>query len=184
MKNRFDSFIPLMNEWEYKFIEKFLTKEDTLLEWGSGNSTLYFSGLVKKLISIEHDEDYYNVIKTTIDVNKPDNVELYHVEPTVRNQNIKRYDQLKDYIEFPVKQNFQFSKILIDGRARKECAQFIFDHIDDNVIVFIHDFNHSDVEGYEDSTYFEDILSLYSIIEFERRGRGIVALKKKKNLIK
>ena len=50
--NRFESYRPLMNEWEYKFIEKFLVPSDILLEWGSGNSTLYWSGLVSKVISI------------------------------------------------------------------------------------------------------------------------------------
>ena len=50
--NKFESFRPLMNEWEYKFIEKFLTKDDVLLEWGSGNSTLYWSGIASKVISI------------------------------------------------------------------------------------------------------------------------------------
>ena len=63
MKNKFDSFTPLRFKEEYKFIEKYLNKDDILLEWGSGNGTIYFSGLVKKLISIEHDVDYYNLIQ-------------------------------------------------------------------------------------------------------------------------
>lgn len=176
--NKFNSFRPLMHEHEYKFIEKYLNKDDVLLEYGSGNSTLYFSDFVKKLISLEHDVDYYNSIKKCIDAYSADNVELYHVEPTIRDKKVKRHDQLKDYIEFPVKRGFKFNRILIDGRARKECAIFIYDHISNDDIVFIHDFNSNNVEGYVDEKYHYDILEKYDIIEFDTRGQGIVALKK------
>jgi hypothetical protein len=176
---KFDSFRPLMHEHEYRFVEKYLTKDDIFLEYGSGNSTLYFSDYVKKVISLEHDVDYYNMIKKCIDAYAASNIDLYHVPPTIRDKKIKRYDQLKDYIEFPIKQGFKFNKILIDGRARKECALFIYDHISDNDIIFIHDFNYNTPEGYADPTYHNDILEKYDIHEFEKRDRGIVALKKK-----
>ena len=64
--NKFSSFRPLMHEHEYKFIEKYLNKNDTLLEFGSGNSTVYFSGLVKKVISIEHDIDWIKNIQKIV----------------------------------------------------------------------------------------------------------------------
>lgn len=181
---KFKSFTPLMHEWEYKLIEKYLNPSDIFLEWGAGSSTLYFSDFVSKVISIEHDVDYYNEIKKCIEAFNGQNIELYHVPPTIRDQKIKRYDQLKDYIEYPVKQNLKFNKILIDGRARKECAIFISEYIDENAIVFIHDFNHNKIEGYEDKDYHNDILTKYDILEFERRGQGIVALKKKKSQLK
>lgn len=177
--SRFSSFRPLMHEHEYKFIERYLKREDVLLEYGAGNSTLYFSDFVKKLISLEHDVDYYNQIKKCIDGYGADNVELYHVEPTIKDTKVKRYDQLKDYIEFPVKKEFKFNKILIDGRARKECALFLSDHISDKDIVFIHDFHRNDIEGYIDDNYHNEILAKYDVLEFEKRGEGIVALKKK-----
>ena len=73
--NKFESFRPLMNEWEYKFIEKFLTPDDVLLEWGSGNSTLYWSGIVSKVISIEHDIDWINSLGKIIDAYDAKNIE-------------------------------------------------------------------------------------------------------------
>jgi hypothetical protein len=79
--NKFETFTPLMHEKEYKFLEKFLTPDDILLEWGSGNSTIYYSGIVKKLISIEHDIYYYDQIKKTIDVYDIKNVDLIHIPP-------------------------------------------------------------------------------------------------------
>lgn len=172
--NKFESFTPLMRDFEYKFIEKYLTPEDILLEWGSGNSTIYFSGLVKKLISIEHDVDYYNQIKKTIDVFNIDNIDLIHIPP-IEGRN--RKEQLKNYLEYPIKNNLKFTKVFIDGRGRKYCVEILKGYIDKDVIVFIHDFNHNNVEGYEDPDYFDDILSNYDIIERITDGQGIVALK-------
>jgi hypothetical protein len=172
------SFIPLMHKNEYQFVEKYLNKDDVLFEWGSGNSTIYFSSFVKKVISIEHDIDYYKPIKTTIDVFNFQNIDLYYIPPIEIEST--RVDKLKNYIEFPIKKNLKFTKVLIDGRARKHCAEILTDYIDENVIIFIHDFNYHDVEGYSDENYFSDILSNYDVLEFESSNRGIVALKKKR----
>lgn len=175
---KFSSFVPLMHEWEYKFIEKYLLPSDILLEWGCGNSTLYYSDFVSKVISIEHDVSYFTQVSNCIKAFNAKNIDLHYVPPTIKDQSIKRYDQLKDYIEFPIKQKFNFNRILIDGRARKECAVFISQFLTADDVVFIHDFNHNNVEGYVDTNYFNDILEKYEIIEFEKRGQGIVALKR------
>jgi predicted O-methyltransferase YrrM len=176
-KNKFEFFTPLMHKTEYQFIEKYINETDIFLEWGSGNSTIYFSGLVKKLISIEHDVDYYNQINNTIKSFDIKNIDLYHI-PAIDGEN--RKEQLVNYINFPIKKKLKFTKVLIDGRGRKYCAEILKDYIDENVIVFIHDFNTSNVEGYEDEAYFQEILSNYDIIERIYENKGIVALKKKR----
>ena len=169
-----------MHEIEYKFVERFLDDNDVLLEWGSGNGTIYFSTLVKKLISLEHDIDYYSQVKKTIDVFDIKNIDLYHISGTkVENQKLQRHIAFYDYIHFPIVNNMKFNKVLIDGRARKHCAITIYDYIDEETIVFIHDFNFNNVEGYEDESYFDDILEKYYILDRVTKGRGIVALKKK-----
>lgn len=179
MKNKLEFFTPLMHKNEYRFIEKFLKPEHTFFEWGSGNGTLYFSGLVKKLISLEHDLDYYNEIKTSLDLFEVNNVELIHIKLDPSNRNKSRYEQFKEYVDYPVVNNLEFDICLIDGRARKDCARIIHDYIKPHTLVFVHDFNHNDVEGYEDKAYFEDILSLYDVVDYEKSGRGIIALKRK-----
>lgn len=180
MRVELQSFKPLMYELEYKFIEKYLDKNDVLLEWGSGNGTIYFSNLVKKLITIEHDIDYYNIIKKTIDAYEIKNIDLYHIQGTkVQDQKKERHIAFENYIKFPITNKLKFNKVLIDGRARKYCAIAITDYIDDETIVFIHDFNRNNVEGYEDENYFSDILEKYYIIDQVTKGAGIVALKRK-----
>ena len=173
--NKFESFRPLMNEHEYKFIEKYLSKDDVLLEYGSGNSTLYFSGIVNKVISIEHDIDWINSLNKVIDAYDIKNIELYHVPAHTPDPKPCRYAQFKDYIHYAEKNNFKFNKALIDGRARKYCAKYFYNIIDENTIVFIHDFNRSD---------YQMSLKYYDIVEITTEGQGIVALKKKSEVVK
>lgn len=170
--NKFESFIPLMNEHEYKFIEKYLNGDDVLLEWGSGNSTLYFSGIVKKVITIEHDIDWINTIKSVIDGYNIDNIEMHYIPAHSPTPDPCRYEQFKDYIEYVKKNQFKFTKVLIDGRARKYCAKSIWDYIDEDTIVFIHDFNRPD---------YQKTLKYYDLIEVNYEGQGIAALKRKKD---
>ena len=182
MRNKFYFFTPLMHKNEYEFIEKFLNDDDIILEYGSGAGSIYFSGLVKKYIAIEHDIVWYNTVKTSIDNFKIDNLFLYYVPgKKVTDQKLYRHIAFEDYIKFPQTEKLEFTKVLIDGRARKYCAEFISNIISDNVIVFIHDFNRNNVEGYVDENYVDDILKYYDIIEFEKSGEGIVALKRKNN---
>lgn len=173
-KNKFEFFRPLMFEHEYRFIEKYLDKNDILLEWGSGNGTIYFSDLVKNIISIEHDKNWVNNIKTIIDIYNIKNITIHHIAAHSPEPIPCRYEQFKDYIEFPKKKKLKFTKVLIDGRARKYCAKSIYDIIDNDTIVFIHDFNRPD---------YQKVLKYFDIIEYDMNGQGIVALNKKKQII-
>lgn len=173
--NKFNSFRPLMHEHEYKFIEKYLNKDDILLEYGSGNSTLYFSGIVNKVISIEHDVDWIHSLNKVISAYEIKNIELHHVAPHSPDPKPCRYSQFKDYIHYAADQKFKFTKALIDGRARKYCAKYIYDIIDNDVIVFIHDFNRSD---------YQMSLKYYDILDITTEGQGIAALTKKQVVAK
>lgn len=167
---KFESFTPLMHEYEYQFILKYLNKDDIFLEWGSGNSTIFFSERVKNLISIEHDTDYYKIIKNIISFHDIKNIDIYHIPANFPKPEPCRYEQFKDYIEFVKNKDFKFNKVLIDGRARKYCAKSILSMIDEDCVVMIHDFNRPD---------YQKTLKYYNIIEQITEGQGIVALRKK-----
>ena len=157
--NKFEFFTPLMHKNEYNFIEKYLTKDDIFLEYGSGSGSIYFSDLVKRYISIEHDVDFYNQVKISIDNFGITNLDLYHIPGTsVTDQKKYRHIAFENYIKFPQSLNLNYTKVLIDGRARKHCAMFISEIISDDAIVFIHDFKFKNVEGYNDENYISDIL--------------------------
>jgi hypothetical protein len=85
-----------MTEKEVSKIEKYIKSEDTVLEWGSGGSTLYFPNMVKKYVSIEHDINWYDKIK-------PDtswNVDFYHVPIPKDNSKLKLDALLDEHSHF------------------------------------------------------------------------------------
>jgi hypothetical protein len=55
--------------------EEYLKGVNSMLEWGAGGSTLYFSKLVNKLVSIENDNGWYNKLQPHLDAN----VDLHYV---------------------------------------------------------------------------------------------------------
>lgn len=80
----------------------------TILEWGSGGSTVAMSKVMRSgaiLYSYEHDKKFYDMIKSKIDKNKV----IYVYAPE------------KDrYINGPLN-SIHYSFILVDGKYRKEC---------------------------------------------------------------
>lgn len=164
---------PWMHDSEIFLVLKHLYYTDTLLEWGSGGSTTYFSHFVKKYYSIEHDEDWYNKLKSEI----PSNVKLHHVPWDSPRTIPTQRDQFKTYIEYVDKLNVkQFDKVFIDGRARGWCAEYALKYLHQDSIIFIHDFwnrpqYHVVFEWYEEVASVKDTF------------QTIVALKPKKEYI-
>ena len=66
---------PFMPAEDISLIEKQFSKNDIVLEWGSGGSTIQFSKLVKRYYSIEHDRGWFE----NVDKNKPENVSYFFV---------------------------------------------------------------------------------------------------------
>jgi hypothetical protein len=75
-----------------------------MLEWGAGNSSLFFSKKVKKLYSIEHNKEWYEQVEN----NKIDNQILVYAD--------------SDYAKKPKDFNIFFDIILIDGIKREDCS--------------------------------------------------------------
>lgn len=165
-----------MSPKEKNFILAFLKKEDVMLEWGSGGSTLELSKHVKKYYSIEHDKVWYEKIKNILVANN--NVSLHYVasdkprsstDPNFSEQP-SSYDEFATYINYGNKLGIKFNKVLIDGRARRWCAEEIIKHLCDDAIVFIHDF------GIPERQRYNSVLKFYSILGI---SETLVALKVK-----
>ena len=104
------------------------------LEYGSGRSTLFFSKRLKQLVSIEHHQEWYDLVSRELNdegiknVNylrieagqsesKKDIEERYKSDYIEDNQNYSDYyNKVSDF------SNSYFDFILIDGRARVECS--------------------------------------------------------------
>lgn len=135
----------MYSERESGLIKPYLTKEARVLEYGSGLSSIEIANMVKSLLTIEHNRFWYEKIQPKL----PDNTTIKLVFSTnYRGGTDGTYEQFKDYIETP---EGIFDVILIDGRARIECAKYCKNIADENTIIFVHDYNrdeYKEIENY------------------------------------
>lgn len=118
------------------FFESYLTKEHIGCEFGSGFSTLFFSKRVGKLVSIEHDPQWYEMISK-----KLGEMNITHVEYLLKPENdpaefkdevfsceTEDFKVRRDYVNYfraiDQKEDAYFDFILVDGRARCECVYY------------------------------------------------------------
>ena len=104
------------------FLRDRLKPDFTVFEWGTGNSSLWYAKLCRKVISIEHNAEWCRKISKIA----PDNV-------TVINR-----PECDSYIDEVLAHNVgSFDIIVIDGIERERCAKVASEAISDHgVIVF------------------------------------------------
>lgn len=91
-----------------QFIGERLNSNLDIFEFGSGNSTLYYSNKVATVNSVEHDKLWYDKIKSSM----PLNVNLFYCE-LVNEGN---------YCNYAAKNNKQYDIIIVDGVDRVNCC--------------------------------------------------------------
>jgi hypothetical protein len=114
--------------FSYPFIDFLiprLTKDLVLFEFGSGNSTLFFADKVKKVISIEHNKDWYRIVSKT----KPENVELIL---TKTNSSIDYLEHLSDLKE-------DLDIIIVDGLHRIDCLKLAVGKLSEQGVIILDD---------------------------------------------
>ncbi len=170
---------PWMSQEEIELVKKYLKPEHTVLEWGSGGSTVHFSKFVKEWHSIEHTTKWHDIVAKE----KPDNVTLYHVGPDYQMQ--KRHgvsskwpmnENFREYANFAKTLNRKFDVVLVDGRARKWCALESMACLKQDSIVFIHDFWQRADRGYH------DVFEYFDVVDKVESGQSLVALKLKESI--
>ena len=176
-----------MSQKEIETIEKYLTPETTMLEYGCGGSTLHFPKFVKQYYSIEHQREWYNKIKNQIsevgktkiflvenkevvDLNVPLR-ERIHAQNWGELERTTRYDSFEQYIKSPSLIGKKFDAVLIDGRARPECAKFIYEFLEDNAYVFIHD--------YWPRKHYHVVEEKYEVVDHVKWGQSLAVFQKK-----
>jgi len=160
---------PLMQDNEIELIEKYLNKDVNMLEYGSGNSTLYYSERVRKLTSLEYNRRWFN--KVDEQVKKLPHVKLVFIP--CKKVKPATYKEYKEYIDWPKSQKEIWDVVLIDGRARQWCAKSILDNITKDSVVFVHDWGPLDNPKRE---RYNRILDWYEVVE---EAHSLVALRKK-----
>lgn len=186
---------PLISKSTLSKIQKYLDKSTVMLEIGSGNSTLYFSKLVKKLYSLENNISWFNKVNKKI-INqdnitytlKISNFENY--KPTIPGKN-QTYEMFRDYLDYLDLKNFnnnKFDLVFNDGQVRRICNLKVFDILKDGGYLIIHDFFNNSNLNIEWNLRI--LLKYYNIVEYDNklfpneadeRGNDFIVLTKKKN---
>lgn len=78
----------------------------TVFEYGSGSSSGWWSGVAKKIVSVEHDEKWFNIVNSS----KNNNQEIY-------------FCKTKDkYVSAISASGSTYDVVIVDGAYRQECA--------------------------------------------------------------
>lgn len=159
---------------EEDFFLSHLKPNMRVLEYGCGTSTMAIAPLVKEVVSIEHNKDWYRRMADQV----PDNIKIYFMpcdmEPT-QDYTDGTYEDFKSYIELPIilnEKKEKFDVIFIDGRARVGCAEVCSTLGHKDTLVFIHDFNHPDEkwrrnEYYNAEKYLQRIEGIFTMWKFK-----------------
>lgn len=116
-----------------KFLKQYLGSDDLILETGSGRSTIWFSKIVKKVISIENHEGWFQKIKKQMTEEGITNVD-YYLESKDFTKSREDAPYVKRVASFA---GTLFDMILIDGRHRDHIAHLSINLIKPGGIIVI-----------------------------------------------
>ena len=128
--------IPWFTYSAIDFLKDKLNSNLNILEFGSGNSTLFFAERVKKVISFEHNKDWHQKILKKI----PANAELAITSSLTA----------RDYLK-PLAEELRFDVIIVDGLFRNECITGSLEHLSETGVIILDD---SEREEYNEGIAF------------------------------
>jgi hypothetical protein len=135
--------LPYMTSDEIVDLLTYIDRNSEVLEIGGGNSTVFLSRIVKKLVTIEHNLEWAEIVRSKVDVLDSDWT-LYVVEPNWPQQHPffpAENGQFNDYVRFiSTLSDNQFDVILIDGRDRVRSSVASIPKLKKGGILLIHDF--------------------------------------------
>ena len=140
---------PFMTTEEIAFLAANLKPSDRVWEWGSGASTLWLAERCRRVTSVEHQRSFAgNAIRWV-----PDNASILYVPPDLEYTEGTEDDgdlaTFHSYVECFIGRGVD--AVLIDGRARVECAKFIAERAPfgptPELRVFLHDCHRAQYES-------------------------------------
>ena len=148
--------IPHMHEYEAEAFSccfDLFDKPIRVLEWGSGNSTLYFSKYLQngsQWDSVEHSATWAKRGEYLLENFGNSNINVHFV-PSNREYQEGGHDgdiqTFRNYVLFPMQLNTQFQIIIVDGRARIECMKVGWYLLRENGVMVLHDAQRQEYKG-------------------------------------
>jgi predicted O-methyltransferase YrrM len=115
-------------EWAQVQSAIYSTGATTVVEWGSGGSTLALHAMVQNVVSVEHDPAWAQKVREELPADKRDSLHFVPAsdpEPGVDWEWRKRAELERDllaaYIDRPRSLGVKPDVVLVDGRARRFC---------------------------------------------------------------
>ena len=107
------------------FIKERIKPDHVIFEFGSGNSTFFYAKTALKVISVEHDKQWFDKISKS----KPSNSEMIYCE----------LENGQNYCKMPLTCNEKFHLIIVDGRDRVNCCLQLVDALTEDGVVILDD---------------------------------------------
>jgi hypothetical protein len=148
--------IPWITYAGYAFLKNRVKPDFHVFEYGSGHSTLWWGKHVSRVVSCEHNAEWYEKIKPRLS----GNVDYKHV-------NLVRGG---DYCKVILQYQPEFDVIVIDGRDRVNCSKNVLGALKPTGIIIWDD---SDRESYNEGYEFLKING-FKRIDFWGMGPGLV----------
>lgn len=107
------------------FIKGRLNKNLVVFEYGSGSSTLFYADHVRRVVSVEHDEEWYKKIVGS----KPGNTEMIYTQLSTDGEYARKAAML----------NEKFDIIIVDGRDRVNCCKHSLSALTEKGVIVLDD---------------------------------------------
>lgn len=129
--------IPWFTYSSIHFLTNKIEREYSVFEYGSGNSTIWFSERVNSIVSVEHDDNWYSQMKEKFSA-------YSNIDYKFKNINSNEYSgEILNY-------KGEFNIIVIDGRERVKCSMNSIKALkDDGVIIWDNSDRINYQEGYD-----------------------------------
>jgi predicted O-methyltransferase YrrM len=159
-----EMYLPYMNTVEILYLLQFLNRDQSILEIGGGKSTIFFSRLVKKVTTLEHNEEWFYRIKEMVtEVKNNHSCEFHLVLPNYLHQGLNPAEpgQFDNYVDFlSTLEKKSFDLVLVDGRDRVRCFEKSIPLVKPGGLIIIHDFWNR--ERYKEILDFTEVELLHS----------------------
>ena len=133
---------PWLSPTSILFFTKYLEKDMVGAEFGSGSSTLFFAPRISKLYSVEHNEEWYNLINEKLKGLNSSNVDYRFVLQNDKADFVDDVFDLEEKRDFEIRRDYvnyfralndiqdhSLDFAIVDGRARTECCHEILPKI-------------------------------------------------------
>ena len=119
-----ESPIPWMNYAAIHFLDDRLSGDQSMFEYGSGNSTRWFAERVKTVTSVENHQGWYDYVKDTL----PANVEL-KFQPS----------GVPAYAQAIANNNASYDVVVVDADERVNCMLYAPEYLSERGVIILDD---------------------------------------------